>query len=180
MFKVARACFLFAHVKHGYPTQFSGTCLVRFPELQTHGNWKHPLKVLKERRLPSCITKMPVIEIDLQKKLTGGLHDQAFENTSTSVAASQMRNALNNLSDTVTDPKEKQVRASSCWTIHECDTNSVCRGLRRRWITFSPSSAGISTTRPKALSWTGLASPRPSQNRLWTTTASGTPTLWSS
>jgi UTP--glucose-1-phosphate uridylyltransferase len=36
-------------------------------------------------------------------------HDQAFENTSTSVAASQMRNALNNLADTVTDPEEKKV-----------------------------------------------------------------------
>jgi UTP--glucose-1-phosphate uridylyltransferase len=38
--------------------------------------------------------------------------DQAFENTSTNVAASQMRNALNKLSDTVTDPNEKKV--STC------------------------------------------------------------------
>ena len=36
--------------------------------------------------------------------------DQAFENTSTSVAASQMRNALNNLADTVKDPEQKKVR----------------------------------------------------------------------
>lgn len=35
--------------------------------------------------------------------------DKAFENTSTSVAASQMRNALNNLADTVEDPEEKKV-----------------------------------------------------------------------
>lgn len=34
---------------------------------------------------------------------------QNFENTSTSVAASQMRNALNNLADTVKDPAEKKV-----------------------------------------------------------------------
>lgn len=34
--------------------------------------------------------------------------EQAFENTSTSIAASQMRNALNKLSDTVEDPKEKK------------------------------------------------------------------------
>jgi len=34
---------------------------------------------------------------------------KAFENTSTSVAASQMRNALNNLADTVTDPEQKKV-----------------------------------------------------------------------
>lgn len=45
-----------------------------------------------------------------QTVLTSGLHDQAFENTSTSVAASQMRNALNNLADTVKDPQEKRVR----------------------------------------------------------------------
>jgi UTP--glucose-1-phosphate uridylyltransferase len=37
-------------------------------------------------------------------------NDKAFENTSTSVAASQMRNALNNLADTVTDPEQKKVR----------------------------------------------------------------------
>lgn len=46
--------------------------------------------------------------------------DKAFENTSTSVAASQMRNALNNLADTVTDPEEKKVQfipsLSSLWT----------------------------------------------------------------
>ena len=35
--------------------------------------------------------------------------EQAFENTSTSVAASQMRNALNNLCDSVEDPSEKKV-----------------------------------------------------------------------
>jgi UTP--glucose-1-phosphate uridylyltransferase len=46
---------------------------------------------------------------NLQKQLTNGFHDQAFENTSTSVAASQMRNALTNLADTVKDPKDKQV-----------------------------------------------------------------------
>jgi UTP--glucose-1-phosphate uridylyltransferase len=33
---------------------------------------------------------------------------QAFENTSTNVAASQMRNALNNLAETCTDPDEKK------------------------------------------------------------------------
>src|SRR5690348_18429516 len=34
--------------------------------------------------------------------------EQAFENTSTNVAASQMRNALNGLADTVTDASEKK------------------------------------------------------------------------
>lgn len=46
------------------------------------------------------------------RKLTDGLYEQAFENTSTSVAASQMRNALNNLADGVKDPKDKQVRGA--------------------------------------------------------------------
>jgi hypothetical protein len=40
-------------------------------------------------------------------------YDKAFENTSTSVAASQMRNALNNLADTVKDAEHKKVRSSS-------------------------------------------------------------------
>jgi UTP--glucose-1-phosphate uridylyltransferase len=35
--------------------------------------------------------------------------NKAFENTSTNVAASQMRNALNKLTDTVKDPEEKKV-----------------------------------------------------------------------
>ncbi|KAK1527532.1 UTP-glucose-1-phosphate uridylyltransferase [Colletotrichum costaricense] len=34
---------------------------------------------------------------------------QAFENTSTSVAAAQMRNALTQLSETVTDPEQKKL-----------------------------------------------------------------------
>ena len=38
---------------------------------------------------------------------------KAFENTSTSVAASQMRNALNNLADTVSDPNMKKVSRCS-------------------------------------------------------------------
>jgi UTP--glucose-1-phosphate uridylyltransferase len=44
----------------------------------------------------------------LGSKLTNH-DDKAFENTSTSVAASQMRNALNQLADTVKDPEEKKV-----------------------------------------------------------------------
>lgn len=35
--------------------------------------------------------------------------EKAFENTSTSVAASQMRNALTALADTCKDPHEKEV-----------------------------------------------------------------------
>jgi UTP--glucose-1-phosphate uridylyltransferase len=36
--------------------------------------------------------------------------EKAFENTSTNVAASQMRNALNSLADTVKDEEQKKVR----------------------------------------------------------------------
>lgn len=45
--------------------------------------------------------------------LTDLANEQAFENTSTSVAASQMRNSLNNLADTVKDPHEKKVGAQN-------------------------------------------------------------------
>lgn len=41
-------------------------------------------------------------------------HTQAFENTSTNVAAAQMRNALTNLAETVKDPKEKKVGTTRC------------------------------------------------------------------
>jgi len=36
--------------------------------------------------------------------------NQAFENTSTSIAAAQMRNALTQLAETVKDPEQKKVR----------------------------------------------------------------------
>lgn len=35
-------------------------------------------------------------------------HSQAFENTSTNVAAAQMRNSLTNLSESVKDPEQKK------------------------------------------------------------------------
>jgi UTP--glucose-1-phosphate uridylyltransferase len=41
--------------------------------------------------------------------------NKAFENTSTNVAAGQMRNALNSLADTVQDPAEKKVRYMLCF-----------------------------------------------------------------
>jgi UTP--glucose-1-phosphate uridylyltransferase len=51
-------------------------------------------------------TTEPILQ-DLTKLMSV---EKAFENTSTSVAASQMRNALNNLADTVKDPEEKKVQ----------------------------------------------------------------------
>jgi UTP--glucose-1-phosphate uridylyltransferase len=53
---------------------------------------------------------------------------QAFENTSTNVAAAQMRNALTNLAETVKDPKEKKVgtirrkEAASYYTAMRCSS----------------------------------------------------------
>lgn len=41
--------------------------------------------------------------------LANGNIIQAFENTSTNIAAAQMRNALTSLSETVKDPNEKKV-----------------------------------------------------------------------
>jgi UTP--glucose-1-phosphate uridylyltransferase len=46
------------------------------------------------------------------------VNGQAFENTSTNVAASQMRNALNKLADTVTDPNEKKVSRQSVFLLY--------------------------------------------------------------
>lgn len=45
---------------------------------------------------------------------------QAFENTSTSIAASQMRNHLNKLSDTVSDEQEKKVRPRNTQFTFSC------------------------------------------------------------
>ena len=38
---------------------------------------------------------------------------QAFENTSTNVAAAQMRNALTNLAETVKDPEQKKASSDA-------------------------------------------------------------------
>ena len=66
--------------------------------------------------------------------------NQAFENTSTSVAASQMRNALNALADSVKDASEKQVSFShprNCASFADALAN---RGSKLKWITSLPSS----------------------------------------
>ena len=67
-------------------------------------------------------------------------HDKAFENTSTSVAASQMRNALNNLADTVTDPEEKKVSFAPYFSSAMAKLISYSSS-RLRWTTSSPFSA---------------------------------------
>ena len=66
--------------------------------------------------LYSVVTGMalPLVFMSENVQLLIKISPQQFENTSTSVAASQMRNALNQLADTVTDASEKEVRR----TIH--------------------------------------------------------------
>ena len=77
-------------------------------DLSRHPLEQHPPLFVKSE--PQAFT--PAFTMKYQSpaspvKLTN--NEQAFENTSTSVAASQMRNALNNLADTVSDPEEKKV-----------------------------------------------------------------------
>jgi len=45
----------------------------------------------------------------LEKPLANTVSSQAFENTSTNIAAAQMRNELTKLAESVKDPKQKQV-----------------------------------------------------------------------
>lgn len=79
--------------------------------------------------------------------------EQAFQNTSTNVAAAQMRNALTSLADSVDveDPAQKKVGY-----MHNRHTGFSLRLTRLsnssskpRWTTSSPCSAATLTTRPK-------------------------------
>jgi hypothetical protein len=76
---------------------------------------------------------------------------QAFENTSTNVAAAQMRNALTNLAETVEDPDQKKVRFRL--VLHGISDHALTclrpSCLKLRWTTSSLCSDVISTTRPR-------------------------------
>lgn len=84
-------------------------------------------------------------------------HTQAFENTSTNVAAAQMRNALTNLAETVEDPKEKKVRLTRIpakkkkGAMVVANANRLFSCSRPRWTTSLPSSDDTSTTRPREM-----------------------------
>ncbi|EME83487.1 uncharacterized protein MYCFIDRAFT_88125 [Pseudocercospora fijiensis CIRAD86] len=65
----------------------------------------------------------------------------AFENTSTSVAASQMRNALNNLADTVKDPKEKkrfETEMDNFFALFRRYLNDKAKGNEIDWARIAP------------------------------------------
>ncbi|KAI9790569.1 MAG: UTP-glucose-1-phosphate uridylyltransferase [Piccolia ochrophora] len=68
-------------------------------------------------------------------------HLQAFENTSTSVAVSQMRNALNNLSDTVKDPQEKKLfetEMDNFFGLFRRYLNDKAKGTTLHWDRIAP------------------------------------------
>lgn len=75
--------------------------------------------------------------------LTKVSSNQAFENTSTSVAASQMRNALNNLCDSVEDPSEKKVSNTEREWKQLSWSDNLSSVSRLRWTTSSLFSADI-------------------------------------
>jgi UTP--glucose-1-phosphate uridylyltransferase len=66
---------------------------------------------------------------------------QAFENTSTNVAASQMRNALNQLSDTVKDADEKkrfETEMDNFFTLFRRYLNDKAKGNTINWEKIAP------------------------------------------
>ncbi|KAJ5109693.1 UTP--glucose-1-phosphate uridylyltransferase [Penicillium argentinense] len=73
--------------------------------------------------------------------LTHTVSNQAFENASTSVAASQMRNALNALSDTVTDPNEKkrfEAEMDNFFALFRRFLNDKAKGNAVNWDRIAP------------------------------------------
>ncbi|KAF9732327.1 UTP-glucose-1-phosphate uridylyltransferase [Paraphaeosphaeria minitans] len=70
--------------------------------------------------------------------------DQAFENTSTNVAASQMRNALNKLADTVTNPEEKkrfETEMDNFFALFRRYLNDKAKGTAIDWNRIAPPKA---------------------------------------
>ncbi|TQS37712.1 hypothetical protein Golomagni_01803 [Golovinomyces magnicellulatus] len=68
-------------------------------------------------------------------------YEKAFENTSTSVAASQMRNALNNLADTVTDKAEKkqfEIEMDNFFALFRRYLNDKAKGNTLDWDRIAP------------------------------------------
>ena len=73
--------------------------------------------------------------------LTNMEPEQAFENTSTNVAASQMRNALNNLADTVPDPEEKkrfEAEMDNFFDLFRRYLNDKAKGNEITWDKIAP------------------------------------------
>lgn len=90
-------------------------------DLNSPLNELHPALSLKPQ--PPRFAIPPTMKSLSSDRLTS--NHQAFENTSTSVAASQMRNALNSLADTVSDPEEKKVYFGHSSVDEENTTNGL-------------------------------------------------------
>ncbi|OBT54598.1 UTP-glucose-1-phosphate uridylyltransferase [Pseudogymnoascus sp. 24MN13] len=70
---------------------------------------------------------------------------QAFENTSTSIAASQMRNHLNKLSDTVSDEQEKKLfetEMDNFFALFRRYLNDKAKGSTLDWDRIAPPAEG--------------------------------------
>ncbi|RFU71979.1 utp-glucose-1-phosphate uridylyltransferase [Trichoderma arundinaceum] len=70
---------------------------------------------------------------------------QAFENTSTNVAAAQMRNALTNLAETVEDPKEKKLfetEMDNFFALFRRYLNDKAKGNAVDWDRIAPPAQG--------------------------------------
>jgi UTP--glucose-1-phosphate uridylyltransferase len=99
---------------------------------------------------PSAIRTMSIKQGHVDAVLSGtenvltqtvSTNTQAFENTSTNVAASQMRNALNQLSDTVKDADEKkrfETEMDNFFTLFRRYLNDKAKGNTINWEKIAP------------------------------------------
>ncbi|KAL1842277.1 hypothetical protein VTJ49DRAFT_5662 [Mycothermus thermophilus] len=68
-----------------------------------------PFKTLIPSHLKSASNSSNLDEVEFAKRHHGKTRSHmAFENTSTNIAAAQMRNALTNLAETCKDPEQKK------------------------------------------------------------------------
>jgi hypothetical protein len=141
LFRGERACGIALHVQQSYTRVFGRivrccSAEMQFPIFSCGGR----LQISKPRELRTFqINGIYKAQFHIVKVANLGL-SQAFENTSTNVAASQMRNALNKLADTVEDPEEKKVRSLSIFHQATRRMLTLRSTSRRKWTTSLPSS----------------------------------------
>lgn len=111
------------HAIPDFPSSFIFQPFVEHP-IHDHPVFHSPLPANMAPSPTAMRSPAPVVAGPIFPEPQKLIHDdKAFENTSTSVAASQMRNALNNLADTVTDPEEKKVRITPIFLLHRMETD---------------------------------------------------------
>ncbi|KAL2065005.1 hypothetical protein VTL71DRAFT_4145 [Oculimacula yallundae] len=111
---------------------------------------RHPLRISPALKIPSAgnpksagtaAPPAPSHALSLKEAAKLINRGQAFENTSTSVAASQMRNALNNLADTVSDPTEKKLfetEMDNFFALFRRYLNDKAKGNQLDWERIAP------------------------------------------